>query len=335
MVFLEELVFFLEGHVAYGLVLLHELLHLFLHVVGTFFGQRLQLCDDVALLGQVLALGGPGAGVGAVACLEEFVAGGEELVPQLVAQLLGHHADGFPFLLQGNELVAGGFPLGAVLQGLGLFHECALLLGVFGKARLHVLEEFCLAAEEVVASGAETLEDFHVHLLRSEADGLPFSLYLDDFAGVLLPVGGAFVFFLGNGFHLLAEGRFLLQVLLFPGAQVVEVLLVLLVDDGGSGLEACPHLLAQVFGHGACLAEFLVELLQLVEGADDVFLVVELLGGLAETRLYFKVFLEVVFAGFAIELEQVVELLYIELVAAPKLVGFLGGHGLDVFPFLL
>ena len=78
------------------------------------------------------------------------------------------------------------------------------------------------------------------------------------------------------------------------------MLLVLLVDDGGCCLEACPHLFAQVFGHGASLAEFLVEFLQLVEGADDVLLVVELLGGLAEARLYFKVFLEVVFAGFAV-----------------------------------
>ena len=113
------------------------------------------------------------------------------------------------------------------------------------------------------------------------------------------------------------------------------MLLVALVDDGRGSLEACPHLFAQVFRHRADLAILGVELLQLVEGADDVGLLSELLSSFAELCLQFQVLLEVVFAGFVVELQQVVELLNVELVVAPQLIGLLGRHSLDVAPLLL
>ena len=78
-----------------------------------------------------------------------------------------------------------------------------------------------------------------------------------------------------------------------------------------------------------------MQFLQLMESADDIFFLIELLGGLTKTRLDFQVFLEVIFAGLAIQLEQVVELFHIKLVVAPELVGFLGRNLFDFLPFLL
>ena len=58
-------------------------------------------------------------------------------------------------------------------------------------------------------------------------------------------------------------------------------------------------------------------------------------GSLAEGRLLLQVLLEVVFSGLAVEVDEVVELLHVELVVAPELVGLLGGHGLDLLPLRL
>ncbi len=114
-----------------------------------------------------------------------------------------------------------------------------------------------------------------------------------------------------------------------------EVLLVALVDNGRSSLEAGPNLLAQLLGNGANLAVLLVQLLQLVERADDVLLVGKVLGSLAQLGLELEVLLEVVLASLRVELKQVVELLYVQLIVAPKLVCLVGRNGLDVLPLLL
>ena len=113
------------------------------------------------------------------------------------------------------------------------------------------------------------------------------------------------------------------------------MLLVLLVDDGAGGLEAAPNFLAKLLGNGANLAILYVQLLQLVECAHHIILSAQALSLFAKLGLQFQVFLEVVLACLAVEVEQVVELLHIELVVAPHLVGLLSGNGLDVFPFLL
>ena len=311
MVFLEELVFLLEGHVAYLAVFVDELLERGLHVVGGAVKQFLELGYDFLLAVQVLLFLVACAGGGVIAGFKELVAGGYKLGPELVAHLLGHHADGLPLLLQLDELVGGGFPVGRVHEGLGLFYHLLLLLGVLGEFLLQSLEELSLAAEKVIAGGAEAVEYLDIHLLRSKADGLPFGLDIYNLLGVVLPVGGVLVFLLGDGFHLLAECGLACQVFLFLGAQLFEVLLVALVDYGRRSLEACPYLLAQFLCDRTYLAILLVQLLQLVERADDVLLVGELLCSLAELGLHLEVLLEVVFASLRVELEQVVELLYI------------------------
>lgn len=78
-----------------------------------------------------------------------------------------------------------------------------------------------------------------------------------------------------------------------------------------------------------------MEFLQLVESRDDIFFLVEFLSSLAEFGLCLKILLEVVFTSLVVELQQVVELLYVELIAAPELVGLVGRNGLNLFPFLL
>ena len=152
---------------------------------------------------------------------------------------------------------------------------------------------------------------------------------------MLLPVGSALVFELANLLYLLAESGLACEVFLFTGAKVLKVLLMTLVDDGRCSLEACPDLLAQLLGNGTCLTILLVKFLQLVECADYIFLIGELLSSLTQLGLYLKILLEIVLASLRVELQQVVILLDIELVVAPQLAGFLCRHSLDVLPLLL
>ncbi len=99
MIVFVELVFLLEGNMADALVFLYQLLHLLLQTVASLFGSGLELFDDAALLLQVLVLFATSTNTGSIASLEELVASSQELFPQLVAQFLGHHSDGLPFLL--------------------------------------------------------------------------------------------------------------------------------------------------------------------------------------------------------------------------------------------
>ena len=92
------------------------------------------------------------------------------------------------------------------------------------------------------------------------------------------------------------------------------MLLVAFVDDGACRLESCPYLFAQLFCHRSHLAVFLMQFLQAVECVDDILFVGEFLCRLAQGGLCLEVFLEVVFACFGVEFQQVVVLLYIELV---------------------
>ena len=78
-----------------------------------------------------------------------------------------------------------------------------------------------------------------------------------------------------------------------------------------------------------------MQLLQLVEGADDIRLVGQLLCGLTELSLQLQVLLEVVLAGFTVQFQQVVELLDIQLVVTPQLVGLLSRHVLNITPLVL
>ena len=149
------------------------------------------------------------------------------------------------------------------------------------------------------------------------------------------PVASAFVLLRSYGLNALAQGRFLGEVLLFLGADVLEMLLMTLVDDRRRGLEACPYLLSELLGHRTCLAILLMQLLQLVERAYHIGLFGEFLRSLAETRLELEVLLEVVLTRLAIEFQQVVVLLHVQLVVAPQLAGVLRRHALYLLPLLL
>ena len=60
------------------------------------------------------------------------------------------------------------------------------------------------------------------------------------------------------------------------------MLLMTLVDNRAGSLEASPYLFSEVLGNGTCLTKLLVQLLQLMESADYVRLISQLLSGLAE-----------------------------------------------------
>ena len=59
-----------------------------------------------------------------------------------------------------------------------------------------------------------------------------------------------------------------------------------------------PDFLAQLLVDRTCLTIFLMQLLQLMEGTDDVGLVSQLLCGLTQFGLHLQILLEVVFTGF-------------------------------------
>ena len=261
MILLVHLVLLLEGHMTDGLVLVDQQVQFLLKVVAGILQERLELFDDGTFLLEVLMLLATLSGSSLVACLEEMVAGTHKLLPQLVAQFLGHHTDGLPLLLQGNELIASGAPLGRVLEGVGLLDKRTFLVGILLEGILEVLEILCLTGEETVAGGTETLKDLHVHLLWSETDGLPLRLDIDDLLGMFLPVGTTLVLLGSDSLYLLAERRLTGEVLLLLGTDIVEMLLMALVDDRRGRLETVPYLLTQFLGHRTDLTELLMELL--------------------------------------------------------------------------
>ena len=317
MILFVELVLLLEGYMTDALIFFHQLLYTLLQTLASFFSSRFQSGYHITLLLQILSLFTMHIATSGIASLEEGIAGGGELFPQLVAQFLRYHTYLAPFLLQVDELVGGRLPVSAVLQLLGLFDEGAFLVGIAAQILLHGAEIFSFTGEEIVAGGTETLKDFNVHLLGSKADGLPFCLQVDNLTGVLVPVAAVLVFLSSNGLYLLAEGCLTLQVFFLFGAQSLKVLLVALVDYGAGCLEALPDFLAQLLAYRTDLTILLMQLLQLMEGTDNIAFFGQLLSSLAELGLQLQILLEVIFTGLAIQFQQVVELLYIQLIVTP------------------
>ena len=190
--------------------------------------------------------------------------------------------------------------------------------------------------EELVARGAEAVEDDGVLSVVGIAYCTPLRLEFQHLLRALVPVGEAaqaveagveFVDFL-------AECRLGGEVLLLACLDALEVLLVALVDDSAGGLEALPDGFALVLGHGTYLLVFGVQCLQLLECRHDVLLSLcgECLCLLAEALFGLKVLAEVILACLDVELEQVVELLHVVLVCLPYLCGSLSRNGLYLFP---
>ena len=173
MILLIDLILLFEGYMTDGIVLLDKALNFLLNVFTSLFCDTLQFSNHLAFLVEIGIFLAVLPSTCCLSSLEELVAGTKKLFPQLVAKFLRYDADGLPFLLQSDELIACSFPVSRVLKRLSLLDEGALLLCILLEGVLQSLEVLGLASEEVVAGGAETLEDLHVHLLRCEADSLP------------------------------------------------------------------------------------------------------------------------------------------------------------------
>ena len=152
---------------------------------------------------------------------------------------------------------------------------------------------------------------------------------------MLFPFASRLVFLCNDVLHLLAKCCLFRQVFFFLLAQCFEMLLVTLVDDGRRSLKTCPNLFAQFFGYRSNFAVLLMQFLQLVEGTNYVFFVGKVLSRFTQLRLQLQVFLEIIFARFPIEVQQVVKLLNVQLVVAPQFASVLWGYGLNLFPLLL
>ena len=276
-----------------------------------------------------------GARISLVASLEEFVASIEEVLPEQFTLFARHNTHGLPFFLQRNNFVARLLPVRAISKLLCLLDEFVLLFQIAGILRFQFLEELSLLAEEHIIDGAEALKDLHIHFLRSKTDFTPFLLHSDYLLGSSLPLCSGLDGIQVDSLQLLAKCRLQFEILLFLSADILKVLLMLLVNHGAGSLESAPDLLAQFLGNRTDFTVLLVQVLQLMEGRDDILFLIEFFGSFAERSLCLEVFLEVIFTCLTVELQKVVELLHVELVVLPYLVRLVGRHGLDIFPFLL
>ncbi len=250
-------------------------------------------------------------------------------MPDAVGVLLGHCADGLPFLLEAYQLVGGLLPVCGVFEGLGLLAESGLPGEVGGQLLFHLAVVLGLEGEELVAYRTEAREKLVVGLSRREAEFLPVFLRGENLLGHLVPGGVSLERGEVEGFHAFAYLGLGLLVLEFAGFAFLEESLVFLVDEGGSILEAGPDFLAYLLSNGACLTPFVVEVLQPLECQDDVFLLVELLGLLAEEGLQLEVLAEVIVAEVFVDFQLVVELLHGSLVILPQLCGLCGRYFAD------
>ena len=125
----------------------------------------------------------------------------------------------------------------------------------------------------------------------------------DDFLCLVFPGGEIGELVVVDSFDDFANHGLLVEVVLLGLFQSFEMLLVAAVYGGRGCLEACPYLVAQLFGYRTRIAEFLVQLLQLVKGGNYIRFVGQLFGGFAKVGLYFEVFLEVVFTEFVVQFQ--------------------------------
>ena len=114
--------------------------------------------------------------------------------------------------------------------------------------------------------------------------------------------------------------------------ELVEVGLVLLVDDGGSGFEAVPEVFAQFTRYGSYLCPLVVQLLECTACLHYGGVLLQFLCCLAEQGLHLEVLLEVQVAQLDVYLDEVVELLLVLLVEFPNLLRVGGGNLSDGLP---
>ena len=157
----------------------------------------------------------------------------------------------------------------------------------------------------------------------------------DDLLGHLVPLRVGLEVVGRDLLDFLAQLGLGVGILFLLALAVLKEGLVLLVDRAGSGFEACPQFLAQLLGHGAYLAPVVVELLQFPEGGDNVGLLVQGLGFLAQLLLQLQILLEVVVAQFLVHLQHVIETLGGALELLPDLGVGGGGHFAGILEVLL
>ncbi len=87
---------------------------------------------------------------------EEGIASIAEPLPYLVAVFTRHRSDCFPFFLELDECIGCFAPFSALLQLFSFFAKFDFLCEVSAHVLFGTFEIICLAAEEVIAKGAES-----------------------------------------------------------------------------------------------------------------------------------------------------------------------------------
>ena len=226
-------------------------------------GHGIHTLGEIGFRGSALLLKRfPCSTIGIPLGIEERIASVAELFPKVIGVLAGNGTDFLPLLLQGDERVCGLFPFGAVFQLLCAREQVAFLAQVVVEEVFHLLVESTFGFEERLTERAVFLVDRLVALLGRKTDGAPFRLYsLNSLRGILplfarFETGDVYLFEAFNKRLLLGK------VLLFLCMELVEIRLMLLVDDGGSGFETVPEVFAEFACNGTYLRPLVVELLQ-------------------------------------------------------------------------
>ena len=110
---------------------------------------------------------------------------------------------------------------------------------------------------------------------------------------------------------------------------------VTLVYYGAGSLEALPYFFTQFLCNRTDFAELVVQLLKTVESTYHILFCSQLLCCFAECGLCLKILLEVIFASFEVQFQQVIELLQAQLVVVPQLCCVLWWYRLYLVPFIL
>ena len=180
-------------------------------------------------------------------------------------------ADLLPLLLQGDDGIGGGAPVGAFGNAFGLDDEVQLLVVVVLLFFLYFGEELFLLFKEFVKSAFETGPDFLVHFGRCGAEGLPNFQQFSELVADFVVIVGVFGGLCRKLFGLLAQDEFGVVVVLLFGEKFVVMLAAALVDLVGSCFETFPKFFLFVVRHGSDLLPLVVEVLKGGEGLVDGF----------------------------------------------------------------
>ena len=309
-----DLVFLLERYETYSLESFGKVLHCF-HIFSLITSELiLRYFRNYMLLGLKISIK-----IILWLCIfvpfcKKLIAGSAESFPKLFRFLAGNCSDFLPLLLEIDEAVSGLFPICAALESFSLYAESYLLLKIGIHIVLILAVEIPLAAVKIITCGTETVIDLLILFLRGKTYCLPLLLDVLNLFGEGIPLIGLGDLTRCNLFNFFAQESLLCKVFSLLNLLVLEMSLILLVYHCRSCLETFPNLLTELLGDRTIFLPLLMKLLKLPEGLNYIWIFCKCLCFLAESLLHFQILFKIKVTQFAVNLDHIIELLYIELI---------------------